>query len=84
MAQQHALSHSLRTLQSPVFHDPVAGHVQACEFCLQLASADAALAPATSAIVHHASGGCDDGAAALPCHVEAFVAYASRAPPQRG
>jgi hypothetical protein len=84
VAQQHALSHALTTLQSPVPQDPVAGHVKGCELCLQLAVAEAALPPVTVAIAHDASDSCDSDAAALPCRVEAFVAYASRAPPQRG
>ena len=84
MAQQHALSHALTALQSPVPHDPVAGHVQVCEMCLQLAGADAAVPPATVGIAHEASHGCDGDAAVLPCRVEAFVAYDSRAPPRRG
>jgi hypothetical protein len=74
---------ALTTLQSPVPHDPVAGHVQVCELCLQLAGADAALPLATLAIGHDTSDGIDSGAAALPRRVEAFVAYAARAPPQR-
>jgi hypothetical protein len=84
MAQQHALSHELTTLQSPVPRDPVAGHVQICEMCLQLAGADAAVPPATMGIAHEASHGFDGHAAALPCRVEAFVAYDTRAPPRRG
>lgn len=84
IAQQHVLSHALTTLQSPVPHDPVAGHVQVCELCLQLAGTDTDLSPATMAVTHDLSGSCDSGAAALSCRVEAFVAYAARAPPQRG
>ncbi|MGL6112085.1 MAG: hypothetical protein ACRC2B_18490 [Rubrivivax sp.] len=84
IAQQHALSHALTMHQSAAPHDPVAGHAQVCDLCLQLAGADAALSPATLAIAHDAEGRCDSGAAALPWRVEAFVAYASRAPPQRG
>lgn len=84
MAQQHALSHALTTLQSPVPHDPVAGDVQACEMCLQLAGVDAAVPPATMDAVHEASHGRHGHAAVLPCRVEAFVAYDSRAPPRRG
>ena len=84
IAQQHALSHALTALQSPVPQDPVAGHVKGCELCLQLASADAALPPATVAIAHDPLESCDSGSAALSCRVEAFVAYVPRAPPQRG
>jgi hypothetical protein len=83
MAHQHALSHALETLQSPVPHDPVAAHVQVCEMCLQLAGADAAVPPATMGIAHEASHGFDVQAAVLPCRLEAFVAYDSRAPPRR-
>ena len=84
IAQQHALSHALTALQSPVPQDPVAGHVKGCELCVQLASADAALPPATLAVAHDPSGSCHGGAAVSPCPVEAFVPYDSRAPPQRG
>ena len=84
IAQQHALSHALTTLRSPVPHDPVAGHVQVCEMCLQLAGTDAAVPPATIDVVHEPSHGFDGHAAVFPCRVEAFVAYDSRAPPRRG
>ncbi len=84
IAQHHALSHALTSVKEPAPHDPVAGHVQACELCLQLAGTDAPLPPAATATVSAASGRCEVPAAALPWRVEAFVAYASRAPPQRG
>lgn len=84
LAQQHALSHALATLQSPAPHDPLAGHAQACEMCLQLAGTDAAAPPATMAMAYQAAHGFDGHAAVLPCRVEACVAYDSRAPPRRG
>ena len=83
-AQQHALSHALAQLRSPLPHDALATHAQACEQCLQLAAATAAppavfitwLPPLATEFV--------GGAAALPWRTEAFSAYASRAPPPRG
>jgi hypothetical protein len=84
LVHQHALSHALTTLQPPVPHDPVAEHAQACEMCLQLAGADAAVPPATMGFVQEASHTIESRAAVLPCRVEAFVAYDSRAPPRRG
>jgi hypothetical protein len=84
VAQQHALSHALTTLQSPLPNDPAKVHVQGCELCLQLAGTGTALPPGTPAIAHDAAEGFDGRRVARPCRAEAFVAYASRAPPQSG
>jgi len=82
IAQHHALSHALTSAKTQMPHDPVAGHVQACELCLQLAGADAAVPPATLAVAHGASHGFDGHVAVSTCRAEAFVAYDCRAPPR--
>ena len=84
IAQHHALSHALASAKTQAPHDPIAGHVQACKLCLQLADADVAVPPATLAIPRAVPHGFDGQVAVMARRVEAFFGYDSRAPPRRG
>jgi hypothetical protein len=84
-AQHHALSHALKAVQATAAHqDAMAGHAQTCEQCLQFAAFEAAAPGADPAPLPEWPGGFDAPSAAVQARAEAFTAYISRAPPQRG
>jgi hypothetical protein len=84
VAQHHALEHALAFVQAPAQEDAQPGPVRACEHCPQFAACDAALTMSMVLALPMSEPVAAGAFVEMPLRAEAFTAYVSHAPPQRG